>query len=179
MRQLIEAHFRLYEGGYFMLSDSKFPSKDFDINAQLDETSHVVNHYVNQIKAQPDDFAHKHLKALQESIDRASNALLNYEFTKQHSPIQFDITLDNLDNAISFLSQKGEQEEIQATKDESHEELATEIVVALNSIQTLVNLLVNVRETTPIQGVDVKDESYKRGRKIKKATDGQFNDGKK
>ncbi|QLH35154.1 MAG: hypothetical protein HWD61_02580 [Parachlamydiaceae bacterium] len=51
-------------------------------------------------------------------------------------------------------------------------------MVAVNAIQQLVGLLEDVRATTPIHGVDLRDNSYKRGRKITKATDEQFNDGR-
>lgn len=154
------------------------PLKGFDVNKQLDETTNAVAHYINQIKSQPDDFAHKHLENLQESIKHASEALVKYEFKKEHPPIKYDSTLEVLDKALTFLTQKGQMEEIKAKTDDSHEELATEIVVATNAIQSLVALLVNVRETTPIRGVDLEDKSYKEGLRVKKATGEQFKDGK-
>lgn len=158
-----------------MLDNSAgLPSKDIDINRQLYETTHAVKHYINQIKAQPDDFAREHLKVLKESIEQASDALLNYEFKKENASIEFDAAYDDLDNAIEFLTQKGGQEAIKATKVESHEKLASELQVALNSIQGLVSLLENVQESTPIHGIDLHDVKYKRGRKVKKATDEKF-----
>ena len=68
-------------------SDAGSSPKDYEVNQQLNRTAHVVTHYVNEIKAQPDDFAHKHLKTLQESIENAQNVLVKYEFKKEQASI--------------------------------------------------------------------------------------------
>lgn len=154
------------------------PVKDWDINKQLEQTSREILHYINQIKAQPDDFAHSHLKSLQDAIKKANDALVKYEFKKDHPPVKYDAAFDVLEQAINYLTQKSQMETFKAQKNESHEELATEIVVALNALQNLVSLLEDVRETTPIHGVDLRDETYKQGRRVTKATGDQFKDGK-
>ncbi|QLH35155.1 MAG: hypothetical protein HWD61_02585 [Parachlamydiaceae bacterium] len=82
------------------------PISPVEINNQLSETSNVVIRYMNQIKSQPDDFAHKHLEELQQSLKKSSEALVKYEFKKEHTPLAYDETLGVLEEAIYFLTQK-------------------------------------------------------------------------
>lgn len=166
---------------------SILPSKDYntnprkeDVNQCIENVTRDVSHYVNEIKTQPDDFAHQHLEALQASIERAKTALVNDEFKKRSVSISFDDTMKELDSAVSFLTKKGEEEKAKSIDDESHIEKANEIVVALNSIQSLIALFRDVQERTPIKGVDASvDQRYKNSKKkIQEATGEQFNDGK-
>lgn len=151
-------------------------AKDNEINQILSKATHEVNHYINEIKAQPDDFAHKHLKTLQKSIENAQNALVKHEFKKETEAIDFDTTLVSLDDAITFLITKRKEEISKAQYDESHAEIANEIVVAENAIQYLVALLVDIRERSPIRGVDLNDDSYKTGKKVERAGGKKFKD---
>ena len=145
-----------------------------NINRTLDDATHDVEEYVNELKALPDDFANTHLENLKKSLKRAGDALVTYEFKKDPENIDFDNNLSKLDNAINFLVNKKNQEENKSKKNINHLNLSEEIVVALNAINYLVGLLRNVQEERPFKGVLVTDKSYKRGRKIEGVTGEEF-----
>lgn len=137
-----------------------------NINRSLDDATHDIEEYVNELKSLPDDFANTHLENLKERLKRAGDALVTYEFKKNHENIDFDKTLSKLDEAINFLVKKKNIEENKSKKHPNHLSLSEEIVVALNAINYLVGLLRNVQEERPIKGVSITDKSYKRGRKV-------------
>ena len=89
-----------------------------------------------------------------------------------------DTTIIALDDAITFLVKKRQEEAKKAEVDESHEGIANEIVVAVNSIKYLVSLLEDLRERTPLRGVDLRDESYETGKKVEEAGGKTFKDSK-
>jgi hypothetical protein len=154
------------------------PSKDAEINKLLYSTAKDIKNYIKEIKSQPEDFAHKHLEPLLNSIDRTTNAAVNYVYRKENDSIDFDATFEVLDEALTFLIIKRDREHEKAMADESHIELADEMVIAVNAIQNLVALLSNLRENIPIQAVPLSDESYKVGKKVESATGKKFKDTK-
>ncbi len=158
------------------------PSKDFDVDVQLAETSNAVNHYLDQINAKLVDFDHKALVNLQESLERAQAALVNHQFKKERPPIKFDATLTVLNSAVNVLSEIHEIEKIKAVKEGIYEDIENETTLALDAIEELVFLIEDFeqpREAPPIHTVDVKEDiRLKRGRKVKDIINEQFKDGK-
>lgn len=156
------------------------PLRNDKINQQLEEATNAVKLYISNTEFA--DFAHQHLKKLQESIDQTTAALVDYKFKKERAPINFNETLEVLSNAITVLNEKHKIEQINAKKKGIYEDIENETTNALDIIEALVFLIEDVeepREPPPIRPVDVKhDERLKRGRKVKKVIGEKFKDGK-
>lgn len=144
-----------------------------NINEILSNAAHDVEEYVNELKSIPDDFAHEHLENLKKSIDQAEDALLKYEFKKEHLQIDYDSTYMKFDSAITFLNSKKKSIEKKSKSNGKSQSLNDELAVALAALNHLVSLLRNIQEEMP-KGVSITDESYKRGKKVEKVTGDKF-----
>jgi uncharacterized membrane protein YgaE (UPF0421/DUF939 family) len=161
---------------------SNFPQQKrdlgtWDINKELHQVADEVKAYVNEIEAKPDDYAHGSWQILHNFLENAERMLTDYYVKKKETAIDYDDLYPVFDEAISYLTKKGTQEEIESQTHENHEEISNEMIVASRAIEHLVALIRNVQENMPIKNVTEEKSDLQR-LKVSKATNDEFK-GKK
>lgn len=161
---------------------SNFPRQkrdheNWDINKELHQVADEVKAYVHEIEAKPDDYAQESWQILHNFLENAEKMLTDYYIKKKETAIDYDDLYPVFDEAISYLTQKGNQEKVKSQKHENHEEISNEMIVASRAIEHLVALIRNVQENMPIKNVTEEKSDLQR-LKVSKATNDEFK-GKK